>query len=45
LSGSGGNAQEKNKKKVFVCVSSVLVGMTYVSEYIQKYNGQKVGLN
>lgn len=39
LSGSGGNAQEKNKKKVFVCVSSVLVGMTYVSEYIQKYNG------
>lgn len=39
LSGSGGNAQEKNKKKVFVCVSSVLVGMTYVAEYIQKYNG------
>ncbi|MGN5764504.1 MULTISPECIES: LysM peptidoglycan-binding domain-containing protein [Acinetobacter] len=39
LSGSGGNAQEKNKKKVFVCVSSVLVGMTYVSEYIKKYNG------
>lgn len=39
LSGSGGNAQVTTSKKVFVCVSSVLVGMTYVAKYIKKYNG------
>lgn len=39
LSKVGGNAQVTKSKKIFVCVSSVLVGMTFVAKYIQKYNG------
>lgn len=39
LSGVGGNAQVTKSKKVFVCVSSVLVGMNYVAKYIKKHNG------
>lgn len=39
LSGLGGNAQVTKSKKVFVCVSSVLVGMNYVAKYIMKHDG------
>lgn len=39
LSDKGGNVQITTKKKSFVRVSKVLVGMTYVAEYIKKYDG------
>ncbi|WP_235879283.1 lytic transglycosylase domain-containing protein [Burkholderia sp. USMB20] len=39
LSGVGGNAQVTNKKKVFVAVSSVRVGMEFKAKYIVHYNG------
>ena len=39
LSKQGGNAQVTNSKKRFVCVDSVLVGMTYLARYIKKYHG------
>lgn len=39
LSKQGGNAQVTGSKKRFVCVDSVLVGMTYLARYIKKYNG------
>jgi hypothetical protein len=39
LSGKGGNAQDTIKKKVFVKLSSVVVGMEYKIKYIIKYDG------
>jgi hypothetical protein len=39
LSGVGGNAQVTNRKKVFVVVSSVRVGMEFKAKYIVHYNG------
>jgi LysM repeat protein len=39
LSTVGGNAQVTKSKKVFVCVPSVIVGMTYVAEYTKKHKG------
>jgi hypothetical protein len=39
LSGVGGNAQVTDRKKVFVVVSSVRVGMEFKAKYIVHYNG------
>ena len=39
LSTVGGTQQETSKKKDFVKVSSVDVGMEYLAKYINKYNG------
>ncbi len=39
LSGKGGNAQQKDKPKVFVKLPSVLAGMEYKAEYIVRYDG------
>lgn len=39
LSGAGGNAQVTTRKKVFVVVSSVRVGMEFKAKYILHYNG------
>lgn len=39
LSGAGGNAQVKDRKKEFVKLPSVLAGMQYKAKYIIKYNG------
>lgn len=39
LSGSGGNAQITDKKKEFVRLPSVIIGMEYKIKYIIKYNG------
>ncbi|MFC5474140.1 LysM peptidoglycan-binding domain-containing protein [Paraherbaspirillum soli] len=39
LSGAGGNAQITDKKKQFVMVSSVKVGMEYIAKYMAAYNG------
>ena len=39
LSGVGGNAKITNRKKVFVVVSSVRVGMEFKAKYILHYNG------
>lgn len=39
LSGAGGNAQVKDKKKEFVKLPSVIAGMEYKIKYIIKYNG------
>lgn len=39
LSGAGGNAQVTDRKKVFVVVSSVRVGMEFKAKYIVHYNG------
>ncbi|MGF6150730.1 hypothetical protein [Pseudomonas fluorescens] len=39
ISASGGNAQVKDRKKVFVIFPSVLAGMEYKANYINRYNG------
>lgn len=39
LSGVGGNAQVTDRKKEFVVVSSVRVGMEFKAKYIVRYNG------
>ena len=39
LSGAGGNAQVTSRKKEFVKLSSVEIGMEYKIKYIIKYNG------
>lgn len=39
LSGQGGNVQETKKPKAFVKLPSVVAGMEYKAEYIQRYNG------
>lgn len=39
LSEQGGNQQETSKKKEFIKLSSVLIGMEYKINYIIKYNG------
>ena len=38
MSGEGGNAQVKNKKKKFVILPSVIAGMEYKVFYIKKYD-------
>ena len=39
LSGKGGNAQQKDKAKSFVKLPTVLAGMEYKAEYIERYDG------
>ena len=39
LDGKGGNAQQKDKPKVFVKLPSVLAGMIYKADYINRYDG------
>lgn len=39
LSAQGGNAQIKNKPKTFVKLPTVLAGMEYKAEYIQRHDG------
>ncbi|KAF2328462.1 M23 family metallopeptidase [Flavobacterium nitrogenifigens] len=39
LDGKGGNAQQKDKPKNFVKLPSVLAGMIYKADYINRYDG------